>query len=34
MPAGGKPAELNTLIRDQLAHRGRVVKESGITFQP
>jgi tripartite-type tricarboxylate transporter receptor subunit TctC len=34
MPAGGTPAELNTLIRDQLAHWGRVVKESGITFQP
>jgi tripartite-type tricarboxylate transporter receptor subunit TctC len=33
-PAGGPPAELDTLIRAQLAHWGRVVKESGITFQP
>jgi tripartite-type tricarboxylate transporter receptor subunit TctC len=33
-PAGGTPAEFGTLIRAQLTHWGRVVKESGITFQP
>jgi tripartite-type tricarboxylate transporter receptor subunit TctC len=33
-PAGGTPAEFGTLVRTQLTHWGRVVKESGITFQP
>ena len=32
-PAGGTSAEFGTLVRAQLAHWGRVVKESGITFQ-
>lgn len=33
-PGGGTPAEMGALVRSQLAHWGRVVKESGITFQP
>jgi hypothetical protein len=33
-PAGGTSAEFGTLVREQLAHWGRVVKEGGITFQP
>jgi tripartite-type tricarboxylate transporter receptor subunit TctC len=33
-PAGGTPAEMGALVRSQLTHWGRVVKESGITFQP
>jgi tripartite-type tricarboxylate transporter receptor subunit TctC len=33
-PAGGTPAEFGGLLRSQLAHWSKVVKESGITFQP
>jgi tripartite-type tricarboxylate transporter receptor subunit TctC len=32
-PAGGTPAELGALVRSQLAHWSRVVKEAGITLQ-
>jgi len=34
VPAGGTPAEMGAHVRSQLTHWSRVVKESGITFQP
>jgi tripartite-type tricarboxylate transporter receptor subunit TctC len=32
-PAGGSPAEFGALIKSQVAHRGKVVKDAGINVR-